>query len=93
MENTNITNIVLGKKIDSYDYDEKNFIAPHEITVTITIREYRKLIEEVATKKADIDKANCNKYEREQLIKDLQDEVLKLKSDLYELQKGKDNEN
>lgn len=89
MENTNITNTVLDKKIDSYSYDEKNFVAPHEITVTITLREYRKLIEEVATKQADIDKANSDRYARNQENEKLKQEISELQSELYKIQKSK----
>ena len=89
MENTNITNIVLDKKIDSYGYDEKNFIAPHEITVTITIGEYRKLVAEVATKQADIDKANSDRYARNLENEKLKQEISELQSELYKIQKSK----
>lgn len=89
MENTNITNTVLDKKIDSYSYDEKDFIAPHEITVTITLREYRRLIEEVATKQADIDKANRDMYTRNSENEKLKQEVSELQSELYKIQKSK----
>ena len=89
MENTNITDIVLDKKIDSYDYDEKNFIAPQEITVTITLREYRMLIEEVATKQADIAKANSDKYTRNEENEKLRKEISDLQSELYKIQKSK----
>lgn len=39
MENTNIVNTVLDKKLDGYVSSSElhNFIAPQEITVTITI--------------------------------------------------------
>lgn len=89
MENTNITNTVLDKKIDSYSYDEKDFIAPHEITVTITLREYRRLIEEVATKQADIDKANSDMYTRNQENERLKQEISELQVELYKIQKSK----
>lgn len=89
MENTNITNTVLDKKIDSYSYDEKNFIAPHEITVTITLREYRKLIEEVSTKQADIDKANSDRWVRNEENEKLKQEISELQSELYKIQKSK----
>lgn len=89
MENTNITNTVLDKKIDSYSYDEKDFIAPHEITVTITLREYRKLIEEVATKQADINKANSDSYTRNEENEKLKQEISELQSELYKIQKSK----
>lgn len=89
MGNTNIMNTVLDKKIGSYNYDEKDFIAPHEITVTITLREYRRLIEEVATKQVDIDKANSDRYTRNEENEKLKQEISELQSELYKIQKSK----
>lgn len=39
MENTVVNNVVLDKKLDGYSGDNnlKNFVAPQEITVTITL--------------------------------------------------------
>lgn len=88
MENTNIINTVLDKKFDGYmsSSDLHNFIAPQEITVTITISEYRDLVQEVATKKADIAKAESDKYERNHKIEALEKENAELKAKIYELQ-------
>lgn len=41
---------VYGKKVESYHDSTDNYIAENEITVTITLSEYRKLVQEVATK-------------------------------------------
>lgn len=49
---------VYGKKVESYHDSTDNYIAENEVTVTITLSEYRKLVQEVATKKHDIDRAN-----------------------------------
>lgn len=54
---------VYGKKVESYHDSTDNYIAENEITVTITLSEYRKLVQEVATKKYDIDRANSATYE------------------------------
>lgn len=86
MENTNITNIVLDKKIDGYGTNLKDFVAPQEITVTITLNEYRELVKEVATKEKDINEANKDKYTREAENDKLRKEVAELKSKLYEMQ-------
>lgn len=37
---------VLSKKMDKWDSPEDNFVATGEITVTITLSEYRDLIKE-----------------------------------------------
>lgn len=88
MENANIVNTVLDKKLEGYGAESKmkNYIAPQEITVTITIAEYRELVEEVATKKADICKAESDKHERICKIEELTKENAELKAKIYELQ-------
>lgn len=88
MENTVTNNVVLDKKLDGYGVDSRlqNFVAPHEITVTITLSEYRELVSKSATRDADIDKANADKYERNNEIMKLKEEVSNLKAKLYELQ-------
>ena len=93
MENTVVNNVVLDKKFDGYMSSSNlhNFIAPQEITVTITISEYRELVQEVATKKADIAKAESDKYERNRKIEELTKENAELKSKLYDLQSNQHN--
>ena len=81
MENTSAVNVVLEKKIDSwYSGDMNNFVAPQEITVTITLKEYRELVEKNAVCQDAIDKANRDKYERDNENRALRDEVSKLKA-------------
>lgn len=93
MENTVVNNVVLDKKFDGYGVDSKlqNFIAPQEITVTITLSEYRELVSKVATRDADIDKANTDRWAREDENKKLKAEVAELKAKLYELQSNMNN--
>ena len=86
MENTVVNNVVLDKKMDGYYFESNNFIAPQEITITITLAEYRELVKKVATSDADINKANADKYERNNEIMKLKEEVSNLKAKLYELQ-------
>lgn len=88
MENTVTNNVVLDKKLDGYGVDSKlqNFVAPQEITVTITLSEYRELVQKAATRDADIDKANADKWTRDDENKKLKEEVAELKAKLYELQ-------
>lgn len=89
MENTNIINTVLDKKFDGYmsSSDLHNFIAPQEITVTITISEYRELVQKVATRDADISKAESDKYKRDSENASLKNEMSELKSEVYELKR------
>lgn len=88
MENTVTNNVVLDKKLDGYVSSSElhNFIAPQEITVTITISEYRDLVKRVATAQTDIDKANADGWAREDENKKLRNEVAELKAKIYELQ-------
>ena len=73
---------------------ENNYIAEGEITVTITLDEYRSLVECKATRDSAISNANSDKYERSQENQRLKDENAALKAELYELRKqieGKSN--
>lgn len=54
MESISEETQVLAKKINGWDSPEDNFVATGEITVTITLSEYRNLIKEKATKDAEI---------------------------------------
>ena len=45
--------------------EKHNFVAEDEITVTITLAEYRELVKEVARKDKDIDQARQIRYEAE----------------------------
>ena len=94
MENTNEVNVVLDKKLDGYGVDAKlqNFIAPQEITVTITLAEYRELVTKVATRDADVKKAEDDRYERNKKIEALEKEVCELKAKIYSLQNPEEDE-
>ena len=39
MDNVKIENLILEKKMDGYGTNNKNFVAPGELTVTITVEE------------------------------------------------------
>ena len=69
---------LLDKKVRDYCNDSSyNFIIPHELTVTITLKEYRALIESNAVKENEINKIRSEKYE---LSKEL--ETYKTENDL-----------
>lgn len=93
MENTIVNNVVLDKKLDGYSGDNnlKNFVAPQEITITITLAEYRELVKKVATRDADIDAANKDRYTRNSENEKLKAEIAELKAKLYELQNNMKN--
>lgn len=98
MDNTVIKDVLLDKKLDSYGFDKTDFLAAGELTVTITLGEYRKLVKDVATAQARIDKAEADRYERNSENTRLTEENNRLKAELYEMQKAsevidKDEEN
>ena len=96
--NTVIKDVLLDKKLDRYGFDNNDFLASGELTVTITLSEYRKLVKDVATAQARIDKAEADRYDRNRENERLTEENNRLKAELYEMQKAsevvdKDEEN
>lgn len=76
------------KTVESFGHVTVNdFIAEDEITVTITLNEYRDLIRSDATTQERIDRANESKYDRERENEALSAENAELKQELYELKK------
>ena len=90
MDSMNIKDAVLDKKMSGYGFEEINFLAQSELTVTITLREYRDLIEKVATRDTAIKAAEADKYNRNAENEQLKKEVAALKAELYEYQKRLD---
>ena len=88
MDNITTKDVVLDKKLDGYgNYSHDNFVASQEITVTITLNEYRDLISSKATKQYAIDEANKDRYTRNAENEKLQKENQSLRAELYELKK------
>lgn len=85
-ESVNVTSTILDKKIGSYDWKANDFVAENELTITITLAEYRALIASEATKSYDINKANEDKYKREDENRRLKEEVDRLRARLFEIQ-------
>ena len=80
--------LVLDRKLDAGRYsggDLHNYVGSQELTVTITLSEYRELISGIATKDKDISIANDKKYEREQEIKEVRTANDALKAENYDL--------
>ena len=90
MDNVKIENTILEKKMNDYGTNNKNFVAPGELTVTITVEEYRDLVSSDATRKSQIDEANADKYERNQKIEKLTKDIEELKVELYGTKKTLD---
>ena len=85
-ESVNVTSTILDKKMEMYRWDDKNYVAEGELTITITLAEYRELIASHATKQQAIETANEDKYKRENENKMLREEVEILRAKVYELQ-------
>ena len=87
-ESVVVTSAVLDKKIENYNWSSKDYVAENELTITITLAEYRELVQSAATKQYDIAKANEDKYKRDSENKMLKEEVDSLRARIYELQNG-----
>jgi len=72
------------KDFNTYKQSENNFVANQELTVTITLNEYRNLIGEAAKATAKIEEANKDKYTCEEENCKLKEDVSRLKGLLYE---------
>jgi predicted nucleic acid-binding Zn-ribbon protein len=90
MENISISHFendaVQDKKLESYDWGKDNFLAGQELTVTITLREYRELVSSNATAKQQIDAKIQKVAALEQDLKKLKEEAERLKAENYDLQ-------
>jgi hypothetical protein len=84
-DSVNVTSTILDKKMEHYRWDSRDYVAEKEITITITLAEYRELIASDATKQHDIAKANEDKYKRDSENQRLKEEVDSLRARLYEL--------
>jgi len=65
---------VLEKKLNGYG-ESDNFVAPRELTVTITLSEYRSLVMGKGVSNKTIDDLRRQVYKLEQTIRDLVDEL------------------
>lgn len=77
---------VQDKKLESYEWGKDNFLAGQELTVTITLREYRELVSSNATAKQQIDAKIQKVAALEQDLKKLKEEAERLKAENYDLQ-------
>lgn len=69
------------KRVEMWGDNVDNYTIPRELTVTITLAEYRRLLQKEA--KAEADAANADKWKREQEIRRLTEEVDSLRAALY----------
>ena len=76
---------VIKMKTDEYSSNKDNFEIDGELTVTITLNEYRNLVSVSATKDLLVKQAESDKYTREQENSALKEQNEKLKSENYDL--------
>lgn len=73
------------KKETEYNVNENNFIGESEITVTITLNEYRELVSHTATRDKDIYRAETEARDARIRANTLEEENAGLKAELYEM--------
>lgn len=83
----NVVETLTSKKLDSWGSNLNNFKADKELTVEITLAEYRDLIKSDATRKVAIDEANSDKYSRDNENQKLKKENKELEMKLFEYRK------
>lgn len=90
MENISVSHFdsdaIQDKKLENYDWKKEDFLAGQELTVTITLGEYRELVSSKATAKQEIDTRIQKVAALEQDMKRLKEEVGRLKAENYDLQ-------
>ena len=81
------------KKETEYNVNENNFIGESEITVTITLNEYRELVSHMATRDNDVKTSEREARDARIRANELDEENAGLKAELYELQKKLEAQN
>ena len=83
-------NVVLANKMDEWGYDNKsNLIAEGELTVTITLHEYRELVKQNAISDSKISELRDENYDLKKKVDELEKKNNKLAEDYAELMKIK----
>lgn len=81
------------KDFGNYNHSEDNFVANQELTVKITLNEYRDLIANKAKSDSEINKTRSDKWEVERQNEEFKKEIEKLKTKIFNLQNPDDKEN
>lgn len=77
---------VQDKKLESYGWEKKDFLAGQELTVTVTLGEYRELVASKATADQAIQASREKVAKLEQDLKKAQEQAERLKAENYDLQ-------
>jgi len=90
MESINVTKFendpVQEKKLDNYGWEKNDFLAGQELTVTITLGEYRELVSSKATAEQTIRASSEKTAKAEAELKEAKAEAERLKAENYDLQ-------
>lgn len=90
MENISISHFendaVQDKKLEDYRFEKNNFLAGQELTVTITLGEYRELVSSKATADQTVQASRERAAKLEQDLKKAQEQAKRLKTENYDLQ-------
>lgn len=75
-EETNISvdSLILDKKLQNYGKNQ-DFVAPRELTVTITLAEYRSLVESDAKSRASIEEERTARWKLQNQVQELQKQI------------------
>ena len=74
------------KKLESYGWEKHDFLAGQELTVTITLGEYRELVSSKATADQTVQASREKVVKLEQDLKKAQEQAERLKAENYDLQ-------
>lgn len=79
-ETNKVIDPILAKKLDGYRVFD--FVVEHELTVTITLSEYRELVSTKATTESKVNEACSARWKVERERDDLKNELAQVRSDL-----------
>lgn len=90
MENISISHFendaIQDKKLEHYGWKPQDFLAGQELTVTITLGEYRELVASKATADQTVQASRERAVKLEQDLKKAQEQAERLKAENYDLQ-------
>lgn len=77
---------IQDKKLEHYGWKPQDFLAGQELTVTITLGEYRELVSSKATADQTVQASREKVVKLEQDLKKAQEQAERLKAENYDLQ-------
>ncbi|HJJ54800.1 MAG TPA: hypothetical protein O0X50_01785 [Methanocorpusculum sp.] len=90
-----VTEELKDSKLSGYGWNSNNFVidddGSRELTILITLNEYRKLVQDCATAEFRIKAASDNKYDLEKKVASVLEENSRLKEENYDLKRKLDD--